>query len=190
MKYVFVSLAVVWTSASAQAVELPQVTAQRDIMVPMRDGVRLGSAAAIPDVQAWHLTWFDHWLKDVDNDVGTRGLPRRLRAEPGRRDHPGTILEVPARRDIARAASGLPCHDSTLPDVQHFQEGSSHPARYLEQQLSPFRRESEHRGATRRESPHDRGDEHDLSRCGPPVPRHAAYRARRRDDSRASVAVT
>ena len=34
--------------------------------------VNFGSAAAIPDRRAWHLTWFDHWLKGIDNDLGKR----------------------------------------------------------------------------------------------------------------------
>ncbi|MFN8575153.1 MAG: CocE/NonD family hydrolase, partial [Gemmatimonadaceae bacterium] len=34
--------------------------------------VNFGSAAAIPDTKAWHLTWFDRWLKGTDNDVGRR----------------------------------------------------------------------------------------------------------------------
>jgi putative CocE/NonD family hydrolase len=32
--------------------------------------VNFGSAAAIPDTKAWHLMWFDRWLKGVDNDGG------------------------------------------------------------------------------------------------------------------------
>ena len=38
----------------------------------MHGQVNFGSAAAIPDVPAWHLTWFDHWLKGLENDVGRR----------------------------------------------------------------------------------------------------------------------
>jgi putative CocE/NonD family hydrolase len=34
--------------------------------------VNFGSAAAIPDTRQWHLAWFDHWLKGIDNDVGRR----------------------------------------------------------------------------------------------------------------------
>jgi putative CocE/NonD family hydrolase len=34
--------------------------------------VTFGHAAAIPDVLAWHLEWFDHWLKRADNSVGKR----------------------------------------------------------------------------------------------------------------------
>ncbi len=32
--------------------------------------VTFGRAAAIPDVRAWQLEWFDHWLKGLDNSVG------------------------------------------------------------------------------------------------------------------------
>jgi hypothetical protein len=31
--------------------------------------VTFGHSAAIPDVLAWHLEWFDHWLKGADNSV-------------------------------------------------------------------------------------------------------------------------
>ena len=34
--------------------------------------VSFGRAAAIPDVRAWHLEWYDHWLKGIDNSVGKR----------------------------------------------------------------------------------------------------------------------
>lgn len=34
--------------------------------------VTFGPAAAIPDVRAWHLEWYDHWLKGIDNSVGKR----------------------------------------------------------------------------------------------------------------------
>jgi putative CocE/NonD family hydrolase len=36
--------------------------------------VNFGSAAAIPDVLAWHREWFDHWLKGTDNSVGKSGV--------------------------------------------------------------------------------------------------------------------
>jgi hypothetical protein len=32
--------------------------------------VTFGREAAIPDTRAWHLAWFDHFLKGQDNDVG------------------------------------------------------------------------------------------------------------------------
>ncbi len=32
--------------------------------------VSFGPAAAIPDPLAWRRTWYDHWLKGVDNEVG------------------------------------------------------------------------------------------------------------------------
>ena len=34
--------------------------------------VTFGRAAAIPDVLAWHLQWYDHWLKGIENSVGKR----------------------------------------------------------------------------------------------------------------------
>ena len=34
--------------------------------------VTFGRAAAIPDVRAWHLEWYDHWLKGIENSVGNR----------------------------------------------------------------------------------------------------------------------
>jgi uncharacterized protein len=34
--------------------------------------VSFGPAAAIPDVRAWHLEWYDHWLKGIDNSVGKK----------------------------------------------------------------------------------------------------------------------
>ena len=34
--------------------------------------VTFGRPAAIPDVLAWHLEWYDHWLKGIDNSVGKR----------------------------------------------------------------------------------------------------------------------
>jgi putative CocE/NonD family hydrolase len=34
--------------------------------------VTFGRDAAIPDVLAWQLDWFDHWLKGLDNSVGKR----------------------------------------------------------------------------------------------------------------------
>jgi uncharacterized protein len=34
--------------------------------------VTFGRAAAIPDVPAWHLEWYDHWLKGIENSVGKR----------------------------------------------------------------------------------------------------------------------
>jgi putative CocE/NonD family hydrolase len=34
--------------------------------------VTFGRSAAIPDVLAWHLEWYDHWLKGIDNSVGKR----------------------------------------------------------------------------------------------------------------------
>ncbi len=34
--------------------------------------VTFGRSAAIPDVLAWHLEWYDHWLKGIDNGVGKR----------------------------------------------------------------------------------------------------------------------
>jgi putative CocE/NonD family hydrolase len=34
--------------------------------------VDFGPEAAIPNTQRWHLTWFDHFLKQADNDVGKR----------------------------------------------------------------------------------------------------------------------
>ena len=33
--------------------------------------VSFGPAAAIPDAWAWRLAWYDHWLKGIDNAVGT-----------------------------------------------------------------------------------------------------------------------
>jgi uncharacterized protein len=32
--------------------------------------VSFGAEAAIPDPRAWRLTWYDHWLKGIDNAVG------------------------------------------------------------------------------------------------------------------------
>jgi uncharacterized protein len=32
--------------------------------------VSFGRTAAIPDVRAWQLEWYDHWLKGIDNSVG------------------------------------------------------------------------------------------------------------------------
>ena len=32
--------------------------------------VSFGKDAAIPDTRAWHLAWFDRWLKGVDSEVG------------------------------------------------------------------------------------------------------------------------
>ena len=34
--------------------------------------VTFGRSAAIADVLAWHLEWYDHWLKGIDNSVGKR----------------------------------------------------------------------------------------------------------------------
>jgi uncharacterized protein len=34
--------------------------------------VSFGRSAAIPDVRAWQLEWYDHWLKGIDNSVGRR----------------------------------------------------------------------------------------------------------------------
>jgi uncharacterized protein len=34
--------------------------------------VSFGRDAAIPDVRAWRLEWYDHWLKGVDNSLGKR----------------------------------------------------------------------------------------------------------------------
>ncbi|HEX4069686.1 MAG TPA: CocE/NonD family hydrolase [Planctomycetaceae bacterium] len=34
--------------------------------------VTFGRSAAIPDLMAWHLEWYDHWLKGIDNSVGKR----------------------------------------------------------------------------------------------------------------------
>jgi uncharacterized protein len=34
--------------------------------------VSFGRTAAIPDVRAWQLEWYDHWLKGLDNSVGKR----------------------------------------------------------------------------------------------------------------------
>lgn len=35
--------------------------------------VEFGPAAAVPQLNAWLGTWFDHWLKNIDNDVGRSG---------------------------------------------------------------------------------------------------------------------
>jgi putative CocE/NonD family hydrolase len=35
--------------------------------------VEFGAAAAVPGIGTWLGTWFDHWLKGTDNDVGRRG---------------------------------------------------------------------------------------------------------------------
>jgi putative CocE/NonD family hydrolase len=34
--------------------------------------VSFGRSAAIPDVRAWQVEWYDHWLKGIDNSVGKR----------------------------------------------------------------------------------------------------------------------
>jgi putative CocE/NonD family hydrolase len=34
--------------------------------------VSFGDSAAIPSFSAWHLAWFDRWLKDADTDFGRR----------------------------------------------------------------------------------------------------------------------
>ena len=67
-----------------------------------------------------------------------------------------------------------PSHHHALSECQCLQERPSHSRRHLEQQLSPVRREPQHRRPAGRLSPHGPGRQHDSSRCGPPVASHLA----------------
>jgi len=60
--------------------------------------VSFGTEAAIPDTKAWHLAWFDRWLKGADNEVGHRA-PFRTRVRifvmgsgDGHRDAQGRLF--------------------------------------------------------------------------------------------------
>ena len=60
-------------------------------------------------------------------------------------------------------------HDHALSDRQCLQERAPHPRRRLEQQLSPVRREPQHRRPAGRLPPHGPGRQHDPPRRRPPV---------------------
>ena len=62
------------SQSKAQRTDLPDhgpLDSRRPGGVPARPG-DLRPRAAIPDVLAWQLEWFDHWLKGADNSVGKR----------------------------------------------------------------------------------------------------------------------
>ena len=60
------------------------------------------------------------------------------------------------------------------PECKRLQERASHSRRCLEQQLSPVRREPQHRRPAGRLSPHGPSRQHDSSRSRPPVAGHPA----------------
>jgi hypothetical protein len=76
-----------------------------------------------------------------------QGLSGWLRPEHHRRNHPCAIPELAGKTGADEVRRGLQVRDRAVPDGQCVQKGPSHQTRSLEQQLSTFRRQPEHRGA-------------------------------------------
>ena len=74
-----------------------------------------------------------------------RRVARRVRLEPHGRDHPRSLPRHARPRRDARAGQGVSVHDRAIPHRERVQEGTPHPRRHLQQQLSPFRRQPQHR---------------------------------------------
>ena len=122
--------------------------------------------------------------------VDTDFTAKLLDVYPATHDFPGgfdlnigdgivrTALSRVAQRGGADAAGhDLSGYDPALSDRQRLPAGASHPGRPRGQQLSAFRRESQHGRAAQRQPPHPGRAQHRVSRCRASVAHCAAGRA-------------
>ena len=86
-------------------------------------------------------------------DPAERGLPRRLRPEHRRLDRAGPLPRLARTPRADGTGQALPDHDHALPDLQRLQGRAPDPARRQQQQLSPLRREPEHRRPAQHPTP-------------------------------------